>query len=64
MLEPSALAEKLGKLGKHRVIIKIGPSGSIAEALDSGAINDPENLKRYNDLIKTLDKSAEVVIYC
>ena len=64
LIEPAQLAAKLGQPGKHPVIINIGPSGSIKEAIEIDAVNEPENMKRFEELIKTLDKNTETIIYC
>jgi hypothetical protein len=64
LIEPSTLAAMLAKPGKHPVIINIGPAGSIPEAIEIDAVKEPENMKRFEELIKTLDKNTETIIYC
>jgi thiosulfate/3-mercaptopyruvate sulfurtransferase len=64
LMEPSALAEKLAKPGEHPIVINIGPSGVIAEAIDIGPGQEAANIARLKTELSKFSKDREVVVYC
>jgi thiosulfate/3-mercaptopyruvate sulfurtransferase len=64
LMEPSVLAAKLASKDAHPVVINIGPSGLIAEAIDIGPGQEAANITRMKAELGKISKDKEVVIYC
>jgi thiosulfate/3-mercaptopyruvate sulfurtransferase len=65
LMAPADLAAIInGSTNPKPLIIDIGPSGLIKDAINTGPANEKENLKKLKTLLSKEKKDRQIVIYC
>lgn len=64
LMEPAYLAELITKGEKLPLIISIGPQALIPNSLDVGMMTDSENVENFDQMLDSLPKNTDLVIYC
>jgi thiosulfate/3-mercaptopyruvate sulfurtransferase len=65
MMEPAQLAAALNdNTAPNQLVISMGPMPELKGALDVGAGEDPQNIKKLKGIVKDLPKNTSIVIYC
>lgn len=62
--DPALLADKIQQNKEVPVLINVGPGALIPHSVDAGMAGTTSGIARLNEVIKTLDKKADIVIYC
>ncbi len=62
--DPAQLAEKIRQDRNVPILINVGPSALIPGSIDAGAAGHSSGVKKLSEVLKSVKKDADIVIYC
>lgn len=64
LMEPAALASTLSSAKNIPYIYSVGPGAIIPHSVEIGMTNNADNISKFKEQLKGLDKNASIVVYC